>query len=427
LLCLSATDTTTDNSFSIGTISNFVPKNQDDIHTSTAYQILLNNFGEDLAAIKHGESKIIKLKKIQKYVNELSEKYSLHLCNRSMIIKELYILHQTARALEKHNNEVLGFTYIQFRNIIYFPNILYILVRLLPNAKTFLQDSIGKVYQEINNKSNGLINAHVNSFYLDKQAIKSEILYDFLGNGIKKIDPLEIGNVKPFYKSCFRSIFGYYFKKKRNLSDQDVVSFCFFDTINNKNSKSTSRSSIYKDVLYEIYVQKTQKKHTILNQLSYNFQIFRNVIVSNEFQNIYQHTKNNEHLNINNEFKLIDFFDDDIFINKPNLLDEIRKLPLIYKLLRCVHIQSTNTLPYNDFLIKPELVKMVIIEELSQSFKNLFIDSFVMDILNQIAKNFIRNILSGEYINLITFSTVRINHLSFLEQLRKFIRLCLNN
>ena len=426
MLCLSTTDTPTE-LFNTGTLSNFTPIEQNDKNTDIAYKILLDNFGEDLAAIKHGESKIIKLKKIQKFINELTEQYSLQLCNRSNIIKELYILHQTAKVLEYHNTNVLGFTYIQFRNIIYFPNILYVLVRLLPNAKEFLQKSIGKVYQEINNKSNGLINIHVNSFYLDKQIIKSEILYRFLGDGIKKIDPLDIGNVNAYYKGCFRSIFGFYFKRKRDLSNQELISSCFYDITTNRNTKSTSRTAIYKDVLYEIHVQKTQKKHTILNQLSYNFQIFRNVIVSNEFQNIYQHTKSNEHLIINNEFKLIDFFDDDIFTNKPDLLDEIRKLPLIYKLLRCVHIQSTNTLPYNDFLIKPELVKMVIIEELSSSFKNLFLDTFVMDILNQIAKNFIKNILSGEYINLITFSTVRINHLSFLEQLRKFIRLCLNN
>jgi hypothetical protein len=418
LLCLSTLDT------SFEEIDAFSLIEQKDISSDIAYQLLLNNFGEDLAAIKHDESKVIKLKKIEKYINELKQTFELQLCNRSIIVKELYLLHQTAKALERHNTDVLSFSYPQFRNIIYFPNVFYILVRLLPHAKEFLQIIVKKVYQEINNKSNGLINSHINSFYLDKDSIKSSVLTEFLGNGIKKFNPVEIGNIKYFYKNCFRSIFNFYFKRKRNLSDQELTCFCF-ET--NKTSNITSRTSIYKDVLYAIHVEKTQKKHTILNQLSYNFQIFKNIIVSNEFQNIYQHTKDNENSISNNEFKLIDFFDDDIFIDQPDLLDEIRKLPLIYKLLRCVHIQSTNTLPYNDCLIKPEVVKMVIIEELSSCFKNLFIDSVVMDILDQIAKNFIKNILSGEYINLITFSTVRINHISFLEQLRKFIRLCLNS
>lgn len=418
MLCLPTIDT------SFETVDFFAAIDQTDINSDVAYQLLLNNFGEDLAAIKRDETKVIRLKKIKKYIDELQETYSLQLCNRSPIVKELYLLHQTAKALEKYNDDVLGFTYPHFRNIIYFPNVLYILIKLLPNATEFLQRSIKQVYQEINNKSNGLINTHINSFYLDADSIKSAVFTNFIGNGIKKFNPIDIGNIKSFYKSCIRSIFNFYFKKKRDLSDQELTCSCF--EVNNT-SNITSRTSIYKDVLYSIHVEKTQKKHTILNQLSYNFQIFKNIIVSNEFQNIYQHTKENENSISNNEFKLIDFFDDDIFINKPDLLDEIRKLPLIYKLLRCVHIQSTNTLPYNDCLIKPEVVRMVIIEELSSCFKNLFIDSVVMDILDQIARNFIRNILSGEYINLITFSTVRINHISFLEQLRKFIRLCLNN
>jgi hypothetical protein len=408
-------------------LSNTNTKEQNDINSEVAYQILLNNFGEDLAAIKREQTQIIKLKKIKKYINDMEQTFSLLLCNRSIIVKELYIIHQTAKAFEKYNDEVLKLTYIQYRNLIYFPNVVYILIRLLPNAKKFLQQSIRKVYQEINNKSVGLITSHINSFYLDQDVIKSEILSDFLGNGLKKFNPLEVDNIKAFYKGCFRSIFGFYFKRKRNFEDQDVVSFCYFDIISNK-SNSSNRTSIYRDVLYEIHVQKTQKKHTVLNQLSYNYQIFRNVIVPNEFQNIYQHTKENKYNINNNEFKLIDFFDDDIFINNPDLLDEIRKLPLIYKLLRCIHIQSSNnSVPYNELLIRPETVKILIIDELSSSFKNLFIDNFVTDILNQIAKNFIKNVLSGEYINLITFSTVKINQISFLDQLRKFIRLCLQN
>ena len=44
-------------------ISNLNLIEQNDINNDIAYQILLNNFEEDLAAIKLGESKIIKLKK----------------------------------------------------------------------------------------------------------------------------------------------------------------------------------------------------------------------------------------------------------------------------------------------------------------------------------------------------------------------------
>ncbi len=394
------------------------------VNEDITYQILMSNFHEDLADIKKDQNGIVKLKNIKKYINDLTDCFQLQLCNRSIVVRELYLLHQTAKALEKYNSKMLNYSHIKFRSLVYFPNIVYVLIRFFPNAKKFIQQNIRKVYQEYNNKATGLINTHINSFYIDQDVIKSDILYSFLGNGLKKYDPLHIGNIKNFYKSCMRSIFNFYFKEKRELENQDLVDFCFFDMAINKQT-SSNRLSLYKDVLYELHIKQTQKKHCVLNQLSYNFQIFRNIIISNEFQNIYQQAKLNEGYAINNEYKLIDFFDDDIFSSQQDLLEELRKLPLIYKLLRCVHVQSTNTLPYNDFLIKPDVLRMVIIEELSASFKNLFIDQYISDILNQIAKNFIKNVLTGEYINLITFSTVKINHLSFLEQLRKFIRLCL--
>ena len=97
------------------------------------------------------------------------------------------------------------------------------MVRFLPNAKKFIQQNIRKTYQEFKNKSRGLISVHVNSLYLDQDVIKSDVLYDFLGNGIKKFNPLNVGNIKSFYRICFRSVFQYYFRKRRNLEDQECI------------------------------------------------------------------------------------------------------------------------------------------------------------------------------------------------------------
>lgn len=397
------------------------------IDTLVTYQLLLNNLGEDLANIKNNRTDIIRLKKIKEYVKEFNNTFTLKLCTRSHIIKELYLLYQTSNALEKYNNDILHFSYAKFRALIYFPNILYLLVRLLPNAKKFIQQVIRKTYQEFGNKSRGIVNIHINSLYIDQDVIKSDILYEFIGNGIKKFNPLDLGNVKSFYRVCFRQIFQYYFRKRRNLEDQELVEFNFTDVNFLQDHKISNRVSIYKDVLYNIHIKKTQKKHVMLGQLSYNFQIFKNIIITNEFQYIYQNTKDSDTPDKDKEYQLMDFFDDDIFLKNPETFEKLRKLPLIYKLLRCAHIQSSNTVPYNDFLIKPDTVAFIIKEELMSPFKNFFIDSYVSDILDRIAKNFVKSVLSGEYINLITFSTVKINHVSFIDQLRKFVRLCLES
>jgi hypothetical protein len=398
----------------------------ENIDALETYQLLLDNLGRDLADIKDNKTHIIKIKKVKEYVIDFNKTFVLKLCTRSQIVKELYLLYHTSRALEKYNKEVAHFTYNKFRSSIYFPNILYLLVRFLPNAKKFLQKTIQQTYQEFKNRSQGLINVHVNSLYLDHDVIKTDVLYDFLGNGIKKFNPLDLGNIKSFYRVCFRSVFQYYFRRRRNLENQEIIEYNFNEDNLLYQNKISSRISIYKDVLYDIHIKKVQKKHTVLSQLSYNFQIFKNIITNNEFQNIYQNLKTPDSTIKNIEYQMINFFDDDLFLKNPGVVDQLKKLPLIYKLLRCAHIQGSRSIPYNDFLIKPNDVIFIIKEELSIPFKNFFIDPYVNDILDQIAKNFVKSVLSGEYINLITFSTVKINHISFVDQLRRFVKLCLD-
>ena len=77
-------------------------------------------------------------------------------------------------------------------------------------------------------------------------------------------------------------------------------------------------------------------------------------------------------------------------------------------------------------LIKPELVKSVILDELTYPFKNVFSDGYLQPVLSRISDNFINLILSGEYINLMTLTSVRIDQISFVEQLKKFVRICLS-
>jgi hypothetical protein len=83
--------------------------------------------------------------------------------------------------------------------------------------------------------------------------------------------------------------------------------------------------------------------------------------------------------------------------------------------------------PYNEKLFKPKLVKLAVFEELMSPFKNNFADKNMMEILDRISMNFTNSILTGEYINLFTLTTVKINQFSFISQTRKFVRLCLKN
>jgi hypothetical protein len=388
---------------------------------------LLHRYGNDaLERAARSENIIIDSKMIDRYWEDLKRHHFAQLNMRSPIIRGLFLLYQTANALTRYNINILKMTHIQFRARILFPYLIYILQQYLPDTRKFLQAIIRSVYERIRRSSEKLVNVYVNSFYLDQDVIKYNVLLDFLGNGLQKFNPLTVGNVDTFYRGVFGSIFHYYFMRKQDTS-KVYSSFWSFNNILNTSNSST-RLSLYKEVLYNLQVDKYYKSSPIYVQLGLNYRVFKNVIINNEFQDVYMAACTRSRRPIfrldNNEFKLIKIYDNDL-INEQTL-EKIKKLPTILKLLKCVHIANPKAKPYNDMLIKPELVKSVILDELTYPFKNVFSDGYLQPVLSRISDNFINLILSGEYINLMTLTSVRIDQISFVEQLKKFVRICLS-
>lgn len=392
---------------------------------SKKYNLLYDIMGDNLKQLSRDSVKsahTVKLKNLKNYIKKFNMLHSLILSSYDDIVKELYLLHETAKSLEKFNNDVLGLSNQKFRARILYPNIVYILIRMCPNARNFLQTIIKRIYNEINKSSRSIINAHVSSIYLDKEVIKTDILYEFLGNGLKKLNPLDVYNIHGFYTKVFRNIFYYYFKKEQQLH----TSLCNIWDIHNildNNNHSPTRLSIYRDVLYNIQIEKMYKRSPTISQIYYNFSIFQNIVINNELQCMYFSTNTDVNILENNEYKLIKFYDDDLLSNE--FIQELKKLPIIYQLLRCIHINNPNVKAHNEMLIKPEVVQHAVIEELMYPFKNFFHENIIYDILSKIAANFTSSILTGEYINPLTLATVKIEQISFITQLKKFINMCI--
>ena len=180
---------------------------------------------------------------------------------------------------------------------------------------------------------------------------------------------------------------------------------------------------MYRDVLFDLQTKRFYEKSPTMTQLNYNYKVFRNVIINNEFQDVYFSTNRDRFVLNNSEYKLMRLYSDDI--EKNGILEKIKKLPSIYKLLKCVHIINPNSKPYNEMLIKPAMVKNAVLEELTYPFRNMFHEEYVLSILEKIAQNFTDQILNGEYINLFSLSTIKIDQITFIQQLKKFINICL--
>lgn len=397
-----------------------------EITLEISYKILYSCLHNELKNFKKMESVTIsclRSKTLKKYVDKLKDTHYQILSDRSTIVKELFILHQTANCFHRYNNEVLCLSYPEYRAKILYPNIVYMLLRLLPTAHKFLQTAVRSVYSEICRKSYGIIYTHINTFYLDQDVIKTDVLYEFLGNGLKKFNPLDINDITAFYKSSFRNVFNFYFRKEKRVNTLYDSVWEIEQVLENMVSMP-ARLGIYRDVLFDLQTRRFYEKSPTMTQLNYNYKVFKNVIINNEFQDVYFSTHKDRLVLNNSEYKLMKLYNDDI--EKNGILEKIKKLPSIYKLLKCVHIINPNSKPYNEMLIKPAMVKNAVLEELTYPFRNMFHEDYVYVILEKIAQNFTSQILNGEYINLFSLSNVKIDQITFIQQLKKFINICLS-
>lgn len=400
-------------------ITGVVAKSSEDVDLDLTYNILIKNLADQIKqTITFDNPTCVKSQKLSDYIIELEKKHYNRLSLRSHLTKQLFFLHQTCLALEKLNNDELKLGYHKFRAKILYPNIVYILIRLLPKARSFLQGIIRSIYTETKRRSVGIIQVYTNSFYINQDVIKTDILYEFLGSGMKKLNPLDVNNVNLFYKQVFRNILFYYFKKEQRLHTK-LSTFVADDPLKECIHIPT-KLSIYRDVLYSLQVDKMYQRSPTLNQIKYNYSIFRNVILNNELQSIYFTSQKDTFLLNNNQYKLIHVYKDDI----DNKLKDIKKIPTIYRLLKSVHIISKNK-PYNSAVIKPDIVKNAVLEELLHPFRNMFSNESIYEILEQVSTNFTTSLLSGEYINLMTLSSIKINQITFINQIKKFIRICI--
>ncbi len=400
-----------------------VDASKTDVSLDISYKLLFYHINDELLKASGDSNIIIATKLIERYWKDLDSNLGDTIQDRHPLVKGLYFLYQTGNALNRFNENDLKISKIKFRSKVLFPYLIYILQQYLPKVRQFLQYIVWSSYEEMKKKSAGAVNFYVNSLYLDQDVIKHEVLLEFLGNAMIKFSPLDVGNVNAFYKKIFRNIFNFYFKYKQ--SNQPIWSN-FWSIENAITSVNTSaRLSVYRDVLYGLEVEKLYKDSPMLSQLGYNYKIFRNLIINNEIQDIYMSLDPCSAVGIsNNEYKLLKIYDDDIMNER--LIDKIRKLPTVFKLLKCIHIVNPKGKPHNEMVIKPELLKFAVRDELVHPFRNFFNDNYLLPILDKVAENFVNSLLMGDYINLITLAPIRINQISFVEQIRKFVRICLD-
>ena len=406
------------------------PPEIQDVNSEIALKLIETYIGNEIKSICDNidtfGATAVSNKSLSMFVYKIKNAYYNVTKNYDVIRQELFLLHQICSGLYAFNNKHTNYSYIKYRSIILFPNLIYLLVKYFSKAQRFLRKSIQKVHSEYNQHYYGIIQKYTTSYYIDSQVIQNDILCRFLGNALIKFDPLKVEKLNIFYHQIFRSSYFYYFKAKENFN----VNYYKINEMDFSISRSNNipiKLKLYREILYELQIKKMIKDTPIMMQLNYNYNIFKNIIINNEFQNLYYSTVSKSDSLVdykNTHFNLLNIYKHQL-LNDDRFLKKLQELPIIFKLLKCIHIYNKGKSSYNSLVIQPDVVKTFILEELIIHFKQLFSTNSVYEILENTAQNFVNNILSGEYINPITFNNFQINDYSFVIQLRSFVKLCI--
>lgn len=187
------------------------------------------------------------------FIDELTTSHFNVINNFEPLSQQLFLLHQICNGLYYYNNYYFKLNYVEFRTRVLFPNLIYIMVRFFQKVNKFFQTCIRNAYNTYKDKYANVIKRYISSYYCDEDLIKTDILYTYLGNGLRKQDPRLITHPKQYYLNCFKSLLYFYFKseEKNYIEIKDIIEL---DTIIDNRLISSPRQKLYKDVLFELHI-----------------------------------------------------------------------------------------------------------------------------------------------------------------------------
>lgn len=363
-------------------------------------------------------NKVVNHNTIKNFIDKLFAANCPRILKYNNMEQQVYLLYVIGLLFYKYNDDVIKLNKEDFIEQIYFPNIISICVKFMPQAKKFFYKTIKQVHGEVQEKSKDVIEFYAELYNADENAIKNDIMYLFLITMMTQFNPLELDeDIDDFYSSLFRRMFFFYLKSKTSgLSNIEVD----FSIVQDENLKPISeRYRIYEEALYLAQIQLMCSDSSIMNRISSQYDKMKSSIIPNEIQRLYMFIVNEGRCLIS---------DDKVLLlrtqNELNNVDEIKnKMPQIYKVLRSIHVISdTPTFLESD----KKLIHDNVYSVLYAKFHNVLTDDILAPIIHKITDNLVRSLTTGEFIDVITLTRVNISISKFNEQLRLFLNTVLD-
>lgn len=330
--------------------------------------------------------------------------------------RQLHTLYLIAHSLHEYNEEYLKLEPTDFYNDFYFPNMVSIISIHMKEARSLLKSTVRVVYNEVKDKCKDVIDFYLVLYNSEPAVIKNDLLNLFLNTLFLDTDPLYIEDIRSHYRINFRYLLYSYLKNKTTrlssfeiepsvLKKEDVLSI-------------STRLRIYEDGIKITRIQELCDKSNTYTRILQNYNKLKKEIISNELQKIHLYTLNKT-TTTDDKVSILSTFEND---DKLELIRE--KLPLIYKLLRSLHITSQNTIFDESF---KKLMYNSIYEVLFLEFSKNLSTEISANLAMNIAKKITYSLSHGQFVDPITMDSLSINNYIFLNQLKIFLEMTVKN
>jgi hypothetical protein len=383
-------------------------------------ELFNNTIGNSISLF--GDSKIYG-KETKEFINKLYDFRSLQLVKYNEETKQFHILYMICILYIDYNTTVLKMDQTKFRDTIYYPNIMDIMVSTFDQCRNTIKKQVRESYKQVKEASKEVVDFYLIFYGTEPTIIHNDIISIFIKSLFLEEDPLNLENINQYYLSIFRFILYSYLKNRTS----NILSFELDPSILEDDCamSMSSRYKIYERGLRISQIQQLCKGSETITRISDNYDKIRNnimedkhIISENYLQRKYHDTVDGSRVRDNKLLVLKSSSDN------YNLSMISKKLPMIYKLLRSVYVKTKN----NALLKSDEkLIRDTIYEVTYSKFKGKIMGEELNLAAHGITEAITVSLTVGSFIDPYNMQSIDISGCIFARELKSFLNILLSD
>jgi hypothetical protein len=312
----------------------------------------------------------------------------------------------------------------KFRDEIYYPNIMNIIVSSFDQCKLLIRKQVREAYKQVREHSKEVVDFYLVFYSIEPTIIHNDIISIFIKGLFLEEDPINIDNIQSYYLSTFRFILYSYLKNRTS----NILSFELDPSILEDDCamNMSSRYKIYERGLRISHIQQLCKGSETLSRISNNYDKIRNnimkengnIISENYLQRKYHDIVDGSRVR-DNKILVLKSSDENYNLSKIS-----KKLPLIYKLLRSIYVKTKpNVMLDSD----KQLIHDTIYEVTYSKFKERLTGTELELATQGVTLALTNSLIKGSFIDPYTMTPINISGCLFARELKKFLNILLSD